>query len=772
MDYLDQRTRSRRFTVTSNREINIRVDGDDEPVEQSITIRCRNGIMHTPVLYKGKFIDMSSLEGMARDIVKGKKTDRARVEAILDFCRADNIWHWFPPLDYKNVVKLVNSYGYGYCVIHAHLFHELCSAIGLKSTKLEFFRGSRTDRPIEYGKEDHSLNEVYYEGGWHLYDSYCDSYYEDEKGNPVSVTELKKRPELLDTSADAYGLSPVGSPVACHKWVYPRVSVARFPDVVGNLYTANFSLMPGSSIRLDLKPMEKLVDAARLLPPWKMEARPVFNTGRILLKFRKQDIDENILRVRVPYVVLSAHLSESLVKCFKNIHVSESGEAWRPVRAGIVRFETDPMEYYLMLEDQKRPLGSACTIENYVQFNSISVPFLRRGINRIFFRTKGKAPFEGELIFRWRERSVKKTYRKKQKSIKWSKEIALCDRRQTQSRGVSATIDPSGTIWTAFQVKRGGRYAIRYGYLSENDRCFEEVGTGKGFYGDFPDILVDSSGGKHLVFQTGTAIEDSNIIYVNLDRQRKLIKVNGEDSWRFSWFPKLAACKNQVVVTWQGPEMLKGQKTFDGGASVWVKTLAGKGRTLRYDGYYQRLCLPAIAADSRGRFHLVFVYQGVDYREVSSDLSSTLSSASIFPYHCNYGFGADIATDGQNDVYAVWSARVYGTKPNIYLRKRKAGKWGKCTRISERDFSDSKYPSIAVGPDGQIHMVWMDNRSGKWAIFYKRFDGKRWFPDCPISNFGKDAMSPKVIVGKDNKPTIFWHYSHRGRNHAFCRTEF
>ena len=53
-------------------------------------------------------------------------------------------------------------------------------------------------------------------------------------------------------------------------------------------------------------------------------------------------------------------------------------------------------------------------------------------------------------------------------------------------------------------------------------------------------------------------------------------------------------------------------------------------------------------------------------------------------------------------------------------------------------------------------------------MFYKRFDGN-WGPDCPLSDPRRNARSPKVVVGKDNLPVIFWSYSHRGKNRAYYK---
>ena len=770
MSYVKQTTRTRRFTVSSDCPLDICVGGDDDPAEQSITIRCRSGTMHTPMLHTGKFIDMTDLRSMARDIVRGRKTPRARVEAIHDFCHPDRLWHWPPPPDQENPVKLMLGYGYGFCSVHSYLFHELCAAAGLKSVRLSVGREGEGSDPHKVITGYHSVNEVYYEGGWRFYDSDLDCFYENEKGNAAGAATLKKRTDLLDRSADEYGMNPTAGPVAPQKNLYSHMKVERSGRVVDHPCNAEFSLGAGSSIRLDLKPLEDIVDTTRLIPPWEMDQHPVFNTGSIALRIRKQDIRENVLRVKVPYILLSACLSDALLECFRSISVSRDGQVWRRLRGRTIRFDDDPMEYYLKLEGQRRAPGAGCIIENRVQFNSLVVPFLRRGPNRIHLRTKGREPFTAELVFRWKERSVKRAHRKRATSIRWSEEAPLCDLRGVESRAVSATVDPGGTVWSTFQAKKGDKCTIRYGFLGEKGWCFEEIGGGPRFYADFPDILVDSAGIRHVVFQTGTPVEGSDILYVNSDSPDELVKVNTRDPWGFSWFPKLAENGGRVVAAWQGPDTSAARrKPFEGRLSIWVKDLAKRGRSVRYDGYYGLLCLPSIAADSRGRFHVVFVYQGVDYREMEADLSSTLSAASIFPYPSDYGFGSDVVTDKRDNVYAVWSARNYGTRPNVFLRERRKGKWAECVRLSEGDFSDSQYPSIAVGGDGRIHVVWMDNRSGKWVVFYKRFDGRDWGPDCPLSDPKRNARSPKVVVGRDDLPVVFWNCSERGKNRAFYR---
>ena len=770
--YFHETTRTRKFIVAGDSAVDVKVGGDDDPVEQSIVIRPRTGTLHTPMLHRGEIVDMTTLRSMARDIVKGKRTERAKVEAIHRFCRSDRLWHWAPPPDQCNPVKLVMSYGYGYCVVHSFLFQELCAAAGLKSARVEVVGEGDDRRRLIPHVSDHSCNEAYYEGGWHWYDSDCDSFFEDEGGRVVSARALARRPELAEQTADEYGLTPLGQPVASLKGLFSSMVSIRRSKFEDHPCSADYLLTAGSSLQLDLKPIDALFDSSRLLPPWEMGAHPIFNTGRIRIRVTPREIEDGLLRVKLPYVALSAELPETLLRRFRRIGVSTDGKSWKPVRRGTIRFQDDPMEYYLRLDGRRGTSRGAFIIDNHVQFNSLVAPFLRRGDNRIAFRTKGGEPFTAELVFRWKERSVRKTFRKKQRSVKWSGEEPLCPDRATESGAVSAAVSPSGTVWTAFQVKRGDQYAIRFGPLDAPSECFGEVAAPGAEYAGFPDIVVDSAEAAHVVFQTGEMVTHSDVFYTSTNRPGALVKVNDLDAWRFSWLPRLTLCGGGAVVTWQGPNLSsRSRKPYEWKFAAWVKDLSPKGRSLRYEGRYDLACFPAIAADQRGRLHLLFLYQGADYREIAGDLSKTLSSASIFPYPSDYGFGSDIAIDPQNNVLAVWSSRNYGTRRNVHLRKRTKGRWESCIRLSEGDFTDSQHPSIAAGDDGQVHVVWTDNRTGRWVIFHKRFDGKEWWADSPVSDPRKDARCPKVVVGNDGKAVVFWYYAGRGRSRAVYRRE-
>jgi hypothetical protein len=758
--YFIKKKVKRVFTVKGNCKINIKVNGDDHPDEQNIDLKCVSGILDTPQISKDRQLDVSSLHSMARDIIKGKKGDKNKFMAIYNFCSLDKIWHFGGPPDYQNIVKLIGSYGIGNCGVHQYLFHELCSASGLKARKIGI-QNTKTGR-------GHAISEAFWDKKWHAMDSDGDVYFLNSDGEISSAEQVRKNPELVNQVSDEYGLIPIGYPINHIKHLFKADKVFFETDTVNHPATANFLLKKEDMLTLSLKHMEEIMDQSRLIAPFQMDGF-IANTGQIKINFSEKDFIDNISCVKLPYVALSSELSENFIKSFKTISYSLDKITWTPVIGNKIKFSNPPLMYYVKCENKMKESKAGFFIQNHVQFNSLIVPFLKRGNNTLVFSNKGKLPFTGKLTFEWYERFLKKTDIKKAKSIKWSKEVRLCTMPNVQSRAVSLALDPRGNIWTAFQGKKDNQTSIYYGILNHKN-SFEKISGNKTFYADFPDMYISPEGDKHLVYQSGLPWEKSDIFYVNLERPKTKIKVNTEAPWSTSHFPKLSGHKQTLAVAWQGPDTSLGNAPAQEGIiSVWTKNLCTQ-KTLQINGVYKVACLPSITSDSRGNYHLVFVYQGVDYRLINKDLNSVKASQSIFPYPSDYGFGDDIACDSQDNIYTVWSARNYGLRRNIYFRKKTKSGWENCVRLSEGDFTDSSYPSMAVDSNGEIHVVWLDTRLGKSAVFYKRYNGEKWLPDLQISHAEKTALGAKVIL-KDKKPMIFWTYNVSGKNSIYYREE-
>jgi hypothetical protein len=64
-------------------------------------------------------------------------------------------------------------------------------------------------------------------------------------------------------------------------------------------------------------------------------------------------------------------------------------------------------------------------------------------------------------------------------------------------------------------------------------------------------------------------------------------------------------------------------------------------------------------------------------------------------------------------------------------------------------------PSLVAGPDGDLHVVWIEGVVGEQTIFYSRRTGSSWSgPETVVSGVG--TLAPVVLVRPDGVPCVLW----------------
>ncbi|OGC96332.1 MAG: hypothetical protein A2W25_08410 [candidate division Zixibacteria bacterium RBG_16_53_22] len=170
-------------------------------------------------------------------------------------------------------------------------------------------------------------------------------------------------------------------------------------------------------------------------------------------------------------------------------------------------------------------------------------------------------------------------------------------------------------------------------------------------------------------------------------------------------------------------------KSTDGG-DTWINT--GADFPLSDPGGL-RPSLPKIAADNNNNLHVVWQQSNGSNAEIhygfSSDDGDTWTSQTAdriisFP-DGNAAQQAEIAIDNSDNVYVVWMERNETDTNTVHFGKKLAGE----TQFSSEtaDFpitlphaGSTWEPSIAVAPDGSMHVVWEARNNAKGAMYYSR----------------------------------------------------
>ncbi|OGW67332.1 MAG: hypothetical protein A3J72_07870 [Nitrospirae bacterium RIFCSPHIGHO2_02_FULL_40_19] len=103
-------------------------------------------------------------------------------------------------------------------------------------------------------------------------------------------------------------------------------------------------------------------------------------------------------------------------------------------------------------------------------------------------------------------------------------------------------------------------------------------------------------------------------------------------------------------------------------------------------------------------------------------------------------------------LYLVWSDSG-GGNAEIYFKYSGdyGATWSDDLRLTN-NLGTSWTPSMAVGQNNDIHVVWGDNREGTEAIYYKYSSdgGKTWSPDRKISTGTEKSWNPDIAIDGSN----------------------
>ena len=176
---------------------------------------------------------------------------------------------------------------------------------------------------------------------------------------------------------------------------------------------------------------------------------------------------------------------------------------------------------------------------------------------------------------------------------------------------------------------------------------------------------------------------------------------------------------------------------------------------------------PRIASDSANNIHAVFegYVTGLDNREIlyskSTDGARTWTPPLNISKTSRVSTVPAIAVEESGAIDVVWRDTTSGElHPDIFFTRSADGgqTWTTALDISHTKGICSE-PAIATGPDGSIHVVWVDTRpqDGRPHIFYSSStDGKNWSPCVSISPTPGVSSEPTIVACNDGIVHCAW----------------
>jgi hypothetical protein len=180
---------------SGSREVKLPADADITNLEIAIHNRGNTPLVNPRLMVNGRGNWYSTPDILAEILTDGM-SDFEKSEAIWRFIR-DNRYHYEPPhgrAENHDPVKFLNVYGYGFCDDSSTNFAALARAAGLKARV--------------WGLSGHVVPEVWYDGGWHMFDPDGLAYYRyPDKNTVASIADIVAHPEILSQpEKQAYGI--------------------------------------------------------------------------------------------------------------------------------------------------------------------------------------------------------------------------------------------------------------------------------------------------------------------------------------------------------------------------------------------------------------------------------------------------------------------------------------------------------------------------------------------------------------------------------------
>jgi hypothetical protein len=110
----------------------------------------------------------------------------------------------------------------------------------------------------------------------------------------------------------------------------------------------------------------------------------------------------------------------------------------------------------------------------------------------------------------------------------------------------------------------------------------------------------------------------------------------------------------------------------------------------------------------------------------------------------------------------VWEGFTSANWEVLHTEMLPGGAWTPPVNISNT-VGPSNRPGIAVGEDGVLHVVWHDEAGGDWDILYStRAPDGAWSPPVNISNNAAWSFHPEIVAGGDGSLHVVWHENTSG----------
>ncbi len=182
----------------------------------------------------------------------------------------------------------------------------------------------------------------------------------------------------------------------------------------------------------------------------------------------------------------------------------------------------------------------------------------------------------------------------------------------------------------------------------------------------------------------------------------------------------------------------------------------------RVSNYWSSKAQPTVACDDSGHIHVAW-YDHVDGSQYDSEIHYARKDAAGWSAAERISYGADvswtpcIAGGPGTEAHLVWTDRRSGYF-DVFYRHFDGALWGPEMRVTDWE-PESVNASVGVDGNGRVHVVWRDRRAGSEEIYHTVLEGAAWTPTYRLSTpdfFLRESRNPSVAIGPDGKLHVAW----------------
>lgn len=359
------------------------------------------------------------------------------------------------------------------------------------------------------------------------------------------------------------------------------------------------------------------------------------------------------------------------------------------------------------------------------------------------------------------------------------------------SVNVSSTVDHAGDIHVVWEDYRSGSGDIYYMKLDDegnkltNDAKISNDTT----LSRNPSVATDSDGHIYVVWEDidngSSELLFAKLWYYdgNITFQENGLQVSDGDPSN-STEPDIAVCPDgNLALVWTDARHDIG----DGNLEIFYKRLRSSGSSLtpdtRVTGDVGRSEHPRLDIAPDGTIHIVWydfrdsnnglvINHGVFYRKVHADGTALTNETRIT--FASPQSRPDLAVDTEGNVHVVFDDDRYANFDVFYTLLDGDGRTLIDDRnISPKDANESRSPRISLSDSNAVDVVWQDEASGTWAVHYSALNylgDLEVYDQSLTSEAVGNATRPLPMCASDNNTLVLFIGDYPNEEVFYART--